>query len=137
MLPQAGETYTINNSVGGNNLVVDGKEYANGIGTHSNSIIEYDIPEGYDTFSALAGLDKECISHTEGATVKFHVFTQYPCGSLPEDSVKVSLKLEQLGLKGPCRVRDLWAKKDVGDYINEISFYVRKHGAKLLKIGER
>ena len=128
---------TINNSVGGNKLVVDGKEYANGIGTHSNSIIEYDIPEGYDTFSALAGLDRECISHTDGATVKFHVFTQYPCGSLPEDSVKVSLKLEQLGLKGPCRVRDLWAKKDVGDYINEISFYVRKHGAKLLKIGER
>jgi alpha-galactosidase len=128
---------TINNSVGGNKLVVDGKEYSNGIGTHSNSIIEYDVPEGYDTFLSLAGLDRECVTHTEGATVKFHLFTQYPCGSLPEDSVKVSLKLEQLGLKGSCSVRDLWAKKDAGEYTNEISLYVRKHGAKLLKIGER
>lgn len=127
---------TKNKSVGGNNLIVDDNEYADGIGTHSNSIIEYNIPEGYDTFSALAGLDKECIDHPEGATVKFHVFTQYPTGSPPEDSIKISLKNEQLGFKGSCKVRDLWAKKDIGEYPNEISLYVRKHGARLLKIGE-
>jgi alpha-galactosidase len=134
---------SIDQSVGGNSLVVDGREYANGIGTHATSIIEYNIPEGYDTFSALAGLDKECVDHTEGATVKFHVFTEYPTGSPPEDSIKISLKTEQLGLKGTCRVRDLWAKKDIGEYpkgslrdTNEISMYVRKHGARLLKISQ-
>ncbi len=126
----------VNKSVGGNKLIVDNNKYANGIGTHSNSIIEYDIPEGYDMFSALAGLDKECVDHTEGATVKFHVFTQYPTGSPLEDSIKISLKIEQLGLKGACKVRDLWAKKDIGEYTNEISLYVKKHGAKLLKISE-
>jgi alpha-galactosidase len=127
---------SINRTVAGNRLVVDNKEYANGIGTHATSIIEYDIPEGYDTFSALAGLDRECVDHTEGATVKFHVFTEYPTGSPPEDSIKISLKTEQLGFKGTCRVRDLWARTDIGEYRNETPVYVRKHGARLLKISQ-
>jgi alpha-galactosidase len=127
---------TVNKSVMGNKLIVDDREYSNGIGTHSNSIIEYDIPEGYDTFNTKAGLDKECIEHTEGATVKFHVFTQYPAGSPPEDSVLVSLKFGQLGFEGKCKVRDLWTKENIGEYTNEISIYVRKHGVKLLKITE-
>jgi len=131
-------TAKIDESVGGNKLTVDNKEYADGIGTHATSIIEYDLPahSGYDTFSALVGLDKECINHDDGATVKFHVFTQYPTGSLPEDSVEISLKIAQLGLKGTYKVRDLWAKKDIGEYKNEMSLYVRDHGARLLKISE-
>jgi hypothetical protein len=129
-------TATVNKSIGGNKLIVDNKEYNNGIGTHSNSIIEYDIPEGYETFSAIAGLDKECIPHTEGATVKFHVFTEYPTGPPPPDSIKVMLKFVQLGFKGNCKVRDLWAKKDIGEFKDEISLYIRKHGTRLLKISE-
>jgi len=127
---------TVGKSVGGNKLIVDNKEYANGIGTHANSIIEYDIPEGYDTLSALAGLDNECISHTEGATVGFHVFTQYPTGAPPEDSVRVSIKTTQLGFDGKCVVRDLWAERDVEENVNEISLYVRQHGARLLRVSE-
>ncbi|HVO74057.1 MAG TPA: NPCBM/NEW2 domain-containing protein [Ignavibacteriaceae bacterium] len=130
------ETVKINKSVAGNKLNVDGKEYQYGIGTHATSIIEYDIPQGYDTFSSLAGLDKECIEHTEGASVKFHVFTQYPTGFPPPDSIKVNLILAQLGIKGKCNVRDLWAKKDIGEYNYELSVYIRKHGAKLLRISE-
>jgi len=126
----------INKSVFGNKLIVDNKEYADGIGTHSNSIIEYDIPDGYDTFSAIAGLDKECINHHEGATVKFHVFTQYPTGAPPADSIKIPIKFEQLGFKGACKVRDLWDKKDIGIYTDEISLHVRKHGAKMLRISK-
>jgi beta-galactosidase len=125
---------TVNKSVGGNKLIVDNKVYADGIGTHSNSIIEYDLPEGYDIFSAIAGLDKECINHPEGATVKFHVFTQYPTGEPPADSIKIPIKFEQLGFNGTCTVRDLWDKKDIGVYTNEISLYVRQHGTKLLRI---
>lgn len=129
-------TVSVNKSIGGNKLIVDNKEYADGIGTHAASIIEYDIPEGYDTFTAIAGLDNECINHREGATVKFHVFTQYPTGALPQDSIKITLKFEQFGFNGICKVRDLWAKKDIGKYTSEISLHVRKHGAKLLKITE-
>ena len=127
---------SINKSVGGNKLIVDNKEYSNGLGTHAVSIIEYNLPEGYDTFSAIAGLDKECVSHTEGATVQFHIFTQYPTGSPPEDSIKISLSFKQLSFKGTCKVRDLWQKKDLGKFTDEISLYVRKHGTKLLRISE-
>lgn len=124
----------INKSIGGNKLMVDGKEYVNGIGTHAKSIIEYNIPEGYDTFSAKAGLDKECIDHPEGATVKFHVFTQPPTGSVPKDSLKISLSFAELGLKGTHIVRDLWSKKNLGEYSDSISLYVRNHGVRLLRI---
>ena len=127
---------TVNKSVGGNTLVVDNIEYTDGIGTHSNSIIEYEIPEGYNTFSAIAGLDKECINHHEGATVQFHVFTQYPTGAPPADSIKIPMKFEQLGFNGTCKVRDVWNKNDIGTYTDEMSLYVRKHGAKLLKISK-
>jgi len=130
------ETVKINHSVAGNKLVVDGKEYDNGIGTHASSIIEYDIPAGYDTFSSLVGLDGECIMHPEGATVKFHIFTQYPTGCPPQDSLDVAVDLAQLGIPGQCRVRDLWAKQDLGEYTNTISLNVKKHGARLVKISK-
>jgi alpha-galactosidase len=130
------ETVKINKSIAGNKLVVDDKVFENGIGTHANSIIEYDIPKGYDTFSSMAGLDQECVTHTEGATVQFHVFTQYPTGSPPMDSIEVRLEFERLGIKGKCKIRDLWANEDVGEFRNEVSLSVRKHGARLLKISE-
>jgi len=125
-----------NQSVMGNPLIVDSKEYLEGIGTHSTSIIEFDIPEGYDTFSSIVGLDKECIGHTEGATVRFHVFTEYPTGSAPDESATILLKPEQLGVKSTWTVRDLWERKDVGPVGNEISVSVRNHGAALLRIRE-
>lgn len=130
------ETVKVNKSIAGNPLVVEGKTYENGIGTHSNSIIEYDLPEGYDTFSALAGLDGECVEHTEGATVKFHLFNQYPTGSPPRDSVEVPLDFKDLGFSGRCRVRDLWAKENLGEYSDTLFLSIRKHGSKLLRIHE-
>lgn len=128
------ETAKINKSVGGNALNVAGIDYTNGIGTHATSIIEYNIPEGYDTFSSLAGLDKECIRHSEGATVKFHVFTQYPTGTPPQDSLSIDLSFDQLGMKGSCTVRDIWTKKDLGTYANDVTLFVRNHGTRLLKV---
>jgi alpha-galactosidase len=123
-------------SVMGNRLTVDNNEYADGIGTHAPSIIEYDVPEGYDTFSTIVGLDKECVDHTEGATVKFHVFTEQPKGSSIKDSVRVSLGVAQLGLRGTVRVRDLWTGKEIGTFASEVTAYLKSHGARLLKIGE-
>ena len=124
----------VGTSVGGSTLTVDDKEYADGIGTHATSVIEYDVPEGYDTFSSLVGLDKECVSHTEGATVRFHLFTEYPTGSAPRDSIMISLKSEQMGLTGTYSVRDLWSRKDLGEFSEGLSLSVKNHGARLLKI---
>jgi hypothetical protein len=129
-------TARVGMSVGGNALTVDNKVHADGIGTHATSIIEYDVPEGYDTFSSLVGLDKECVDHTEGATVKFHVFTEYPTGSRPADSVSISLTPEQLGVKPTWWIRDLWGRKDLREVGNGISLSLRNHCAALLRIRE-
>jgi len=51
--------------------------------------------------------DNECVEHTEGATVQFHVFKEHPSGSEPRDSLKIDLDFDKLGLKGACHVRDL------------------------------
>lgn len=127
---------TKNRSVAGEILTVNDKIYKNGLGTHSNSVIEYNLPDGYDAFTALAGLDKECIEHSEGATVKFHVFTQNPTGTEPQDSLKINLNFEKLGLRGRYKVRDLWAKKELGEFSDEISFFVRNHGARLVRLSK-
>jgi alpha-galactosidase len=128
---------TLNKSVEGRTLNVDGRDCLNGIGTHSPSIIEYDIPEGYMRFTARAGLDKECVRHLEGATVQFLVFTQDPAGPIPPDSVKIPVKFEHLGLHGVCSVKDLWSHKDLGKFNDEFAPFIRRHGAGLYRISAR
>jgi alpha-galactosidase len=115
-------------------LSVDGKEYSEGIGTLANSVIEYDIPEGFDTFTAKAGLDKECMGHTEGGTVKFLVFLEDPQGPRPPHFLKISISPSQLGMEGKCRVRDLWAGQDLGEYSDEMPLFIMNHGVRLLKL---
>ena len=129
-------TAKVGRSVGGNDLTVDNKVHADGIGTHAASIIEFDLPRGYDTFSSVVGLDKECLDHPEGATVKFLLFTESPTGSAPADSISISLTPEQLGVKGAWRVRDLWGMKELGELGKGMSLYVRNHGAALLSVRE-
>jgi hypothetical protein len=41
----------------GQDLVLGGKPVAFGIGTHAPSVIEYDLPSGYETFRATGVLD--------------------------------------------------------------------------------
>ena len=45
----------------------------------------------------------------------------------------VLLNIEQIGLKGKCSVRDLWAKKELGVFENEFSPLILHHGAGMYK----
>ena len=72
----------INTNVSGQPLRVAGKSYANGIGTHSTSVITYDLPEGTQRFQAIGGLDNsgsdqggDCGAN---ATIQFLVYTETP-----------------------------------------------------------
>jgi alpha-galactosidase len=125
-----------NKSVGENPLIVDGKGYSEGIGTHANSIIEYNLPEGYTVFSAIVGLDQECIDHAEGASVHFLVFTQDPSGAKPADLVTIPVTLKQLGLGGKVNVRDLWSHKDLGTFSDEFATTIKNHSAGLYRISK-
>lgn len=48
-----------NHSYDGNKLSIGNRRYAQGLGTHANSDIKYQLPEGATQFSFIAGLDDE------------------------------------------------------------------------------
>jgi hypothetical protein len=123
----------VGRSASGKELIVDGKKYADGIGTHAQSIIEYDLPAGYIHFTARGGLDQGGVSQKiDGATVHFLVFINDLCQN--RKSATVSIPLKALGLTGPCRARDLWTRKDAEVAGDSILRTVPVHGAVLLKV---
>ncbi|HVK14434.1 MAG TPA: NPCBM/NEW2 domain-containing protein, partial [Gemmataceae bacterium] len=65
-----------NNS--GGELIIAGKPVSDGIGTHANSVIRYDLPEGhkYTKFKSSVGIDQGGSGQGCGSTVQFYVFTQ-------------------------------------------------------------
>ncbi len=64
----------------GRPMQINGERIEYGIGTHANSIIEFDLPEGHDftSFKARAGLDNGGTGQGNGTSVQFHVFTERP-----------------------------------------------------------
>ncbi len=51
-----------------------------------------------------------------------------------EDTEKVTVKLQQIGMLGSVSVRDLWAKKDLGKFSGTFSADVPRHGVVVVKI---
>lgn len=68
----------INQNAEGGPLKIDGKSVEYGIGTHANSVIEFDLPEGYSRFKARGGIDVGGSSQGGGGTVKFAVYVEKP-----------------------------------------------------------
>lgn len=126
---------TVNKSVSGAPLTVAGLSYEQGIGTHANSLIEYELPAGYTQFRAIAGLDNAGAAQNTGGTLQFLVFTKNPLRPAPADSVQIPLALSELGVRGPCIVRDLWTNKTT-TAAGEFAPYVRRHGARLYRISK-
>lgn len=127
-------TIGINKSISGGTLNVKGTTYANGIGTHAQSIITYQLPPNAVRFKAFAGLDLGGTSQLGGATVEFMVSTEDPTPGDGEQ-VTIPVNLEELGFSGACRIRDLWKKKDLGTYSGaEFAPTINYHGAGLYRI---
>ncbi|MBG8553428.1 NPCBM/NEW2 domain-containing protein [Hymenobacter guriensis] len=123
-----------NKSVSGGGLVVGGKAYASGIGTHANSMITYELPAGFTHLAGEVGLDQAGAAQNTGGTLNFLVFTKNPYRPMPADSSRVAVALQSLGLKGACTVRDLWTGKNLGQVTGEFAPYIRRHGAGLYRI---
>jgi hypothetical protein len=96
-------------------------------------VIEYDIPEGVDRFTAMAGLDKAGADQNVGATVRFMVFTENPSGPEPAASSKIEIDLKELGLQS-CEAQDLWSGKKLGVFNDKFSVNVNHHGAGLFRL---
>jgi alpha-galactosidase len=53
-----------------------------------------------------------------------------------DPTTRVVATWEKLGLSGPCDVRDLWMRKDIGTQDHEFGASVPEHGCRLLKISK-
>jgi alpha-galactosidase len=127
----------INKAVSGSDLIVNGKKYDNGIGTHAASLIEYNLPEGCTRFKAIVGLDNAAYMQDVGGTVNFMVFTKNPSGAPPADSEKISVQLKDIGFNSACTVKDLWTGKQVGVFSGEFAPLVKRHGAGFYRISAK
>jgi putative membrane-bound dehydrogenase-like protein len=73
----------IDKNANGGPLRIGGKPIPYGIGTHANSVIEYDIAgKGFTRFKATAGLDNGGTDQGCGSTVEFLVFTEKPAEAI-------------------------------------------------------
>ena len=68
----------VNKNAGGRAAAVNGKPIAKCIGTHANSLIEFDVPAGFTHFKAQGALDNGGTNQSCGSTVQFAVYTSKP-----------------------------------------------------------
>jgi alpha-galactosidase len=144
---------SVNKTMRGGKLTVDGKEYANGINAGATSVIEYKLPEGALRFQAKAGLDNGIFTggfpgapvpapqssqanppRQRPASAKFLVFTQDPEGAVPADTVEITVKFDQLGISGTHSLKDLWTDRNLGTFTDGFTQKVTRHGARLFRI---
>src|SRR5690606_16776266 len=116
-----GET-RVNRTVDNKPLEINGKS-VNGIGTHAESIIIYDLPEGYESFSATGMVTKR-------GSVVFGVLVDNGDVNIDEES-KVTINFKSIGINGKAKVYDLWKHKEIGVFNNEFSKTLPQHGAGL------
>ena len=119
-----------NTTIEGKPVMIDGK-VVDGIGTHAVSVIEYDIPEGYETFTA-----RGILSHSrpqKSGSVEFVVCTDAARVEIP-DKNEVSVSFGDLGISGRARVRDLWKKEELGDFSEKFSREIPLHCAGLFRV---
>jgi hypothetical protein len=116
-------------------LNIAGKVYPTGLGVAANSVIEYNLPEGYTRFRALAGVDKAAADQNTGCTVQFLVATQDPSGPPVADKMDVTFSLGDLGMSA-AKVRELWSGATLGTVNGQLTVSIPKHGAKLFKLAK-
>ena len=128
----AGPTINLNNE-GSGPLIINGVTYANGIGTHAESIIQYELPDGYTQLTGMAGLDDGGASQS-GATSS----VRFAVTALEEltDAVSVNIAFADLGLTGTVLVRDLWSQADLGLFETSFSTSLLPHASALYYLAE-
>ena len=119
-----------NKNAAGAPLQANGEIWQNGVGTGANSLIEYDIPEGYTYFTSRRLIDNA----STGNSAQFLVFTTDPKGKMPSDSATISVDFAKLGFPENCQVRDLWSGKDLGTFKGYFERVLKRHGAGLYRI---
>jgi hypothetical protein len=119
-----------NVTIEGKPVMMDGK-VVDGIGTHSLSVIEFDVPEGYETFKARGILSPS--RPQKRGSIEFIVATEEARREL-KDQRAVSASLAELGFTGKVKVRDLWKRQDLGVLNGKLEREIPLHGAGLFRL---
>lgn len=121
----------VNKSIEGKPLKIYGVTLEHGLGTHTPSVIEYNLPPGCAEFRALAGLDDEIIgtapNASSAATIRFMVATNPPNGRV------IEVAFASLGMQEPVVVRDLWSQRDLGTFTNSFRQNIAAHASGLFR----
>jgi alpha-galactosidase len=112
----------------GGPLQINGVTYQDGIGTHSVSIIEYELPEGVTTLTGRAGLD-DGGANQAGSTSSVRFAVTALAGSPGGETIEIDLA--DLGFDGEVQVRDLWARAEVGSFNDVFSAVLGTHASGL------
>jgi len=120
-----GETHV--NRTCDNKPIVINNQPVYGIGTHAESIIIYELPVGYDTFTTTG-----VVTQDKGSVV-FGVLVSKGGIDLPE-TAHVKVNFETIGIKGKVKVYDIWSHKDLGTFKGSFSRELSQHGAGLYRI---
>jgi len=110
-----------------NKPIVINDKAAEGIGTHGESIIIYELPVGYDSLTATGVVTQE-----KGSVV-FGILVSKGSIDLPE-TAPVKVNFEAIGIKGKVKVHDLWSHKDLGIFNRSFSRELSQHAAGLYRI---
>jgi hypothetical protein len=110
-----------------NNPIIINNETREGIGAHGESVIIYQLPEGYDSFTATGYVTQEI------GSVNFGVLVDKGTLDFP-DKANIKVNLEAINIKGKAKVRDLWSHKDLGTFDGSFERELPQHGAGLYRI---
>ena len=110
-----------------NNPIIINNETREGIGAHAESMIVYQLPEGYDSFTATGYVTQDAGSVTFGVLVDKGTL-DFP------DQASVKVNFEAIGIKGKVKVHDLWNHKDLGTFDGSFERELPRHGAGLYRI---
>lgn len=110
-----------------NNPIIINNEKREGIGAHAESVIVYELPEGFDSFTGTGYVT------TEIGSVNFGVLVDKGTLNIP-DQASVKVNFEAINIKGKVKVRDLWNHKDLGTFNGSFERDLPQHGAGLYRI---
>jgi hypothetical protein len=104
-----------------------------GIGAEIPALVEYTLPPGAVRFRATGVVESNGRGQRPGP-VSFLVVVGTPKNAGPAPGLSVPVTLADLGLSGAVRIRDLWARKDLGEYKGEFAPEIPWHGSGLYRL---
>ena len=104
-----------------------------GVAAEIPVVVEYALPPGAVRFRATGVVLDNGRGQTPGP-VSFLVIVATPENTAAAAGLPVAVRLAELGLSGPVRIRDLWTHQDLGEFRDGFAPGIPWHGAGLYRL---